>query len=213
NAYSIIANNGKKVEPVFIKRVENYHGEILYEAEEAKHQVLDPDQAFVMTSMLTGVFDKRLDGYATVTGTTIIPKLTRQYAGKSGTTKSDSWMIGYTPQLVTGVWTGYDHSQYIEKPAEKMYAKQIWADFMEKSLKGTALKTFKPTKNVVGTYVNPINGKLATSDCPVSRLTYYVKGSEPTEFCMEHNNHVEPIKHEPTPKEKKKKPWYKLFWN
>ncbi|WP_163099603.1 transglycosylase domain-containing protein [Peribacillus alkalitolerans] len=212
NAYSMIANNGKKVEPVFIKRVENYHGEVLFEAEEEKHQVLDPDQAFVMTSLLTGVFDKRLDGYATVTGTTIIPKLTRQYAGKSGTTKSDSWMIGYTPQLVAGVWTGYDHSQYIEKPAEKLYAKQIWADFMEKSLKGTALKTFKPTKNVVGTYVNPMNGKLATSDCPISRLTYYVKGSEPTEFCMDHN-HVEPIKNEPAPKEKKKKPWYKLFWN
>ena len=58
--------------------------------------VLRPDLAFVMTHMMTGMFDKKLNGYASVTGSTIIKDMTRTYAGKSGSTNSDSWMIGFT---------------------------------------------------------------------------------------------------------------------
>ena len=108
NAYSILANGGKKVQPVFITKVENHKGEVLYQRKKENEQILDPDQAFVMTQMLTGVFDEKLNGYTKVTGSTIAKQLTRPYAGKSGSTSTDSWIIGYTPQLVSGVWTGYD---------------------------------------------------------------------------------------------------------
>ena len=111
NAYSLFANGGKKVQPVMIKRVENRKGEIIYEDEKEAEPVLRPDLAFVMTHMLTGMFDKKLNGYASVTGSTIIKDMTRTYAGKSGSTNSDSWMIGYSPQLVSAVWTGYDNGQ------------------------------------------------------------------------------------------------------
>ena len=60
NAYSILANGGKKVQPVFITKVENHKGEVLYQQEKETEQILDPDQAFVMTQMLTGVFDETL---------------------------------------------------------------------------------------------------------------------------------------------------------
>ena len=119
NAYSLLANGGKKVQPVFITKVENQKGEVLYEQKKETEQILDPDQAFVMTQMLTGVFDETLNGYTKVTGSTIANQLTRPYAGKSGSTSTDSWIIGYTPQLVTGVWTGYDQAKKIERPARK----------------------------------------------------------------------------------------------
>lgn len=189
NAYSILANNGKKVEPVFIKKIVNHRGETIYEATQSDEQVLDPDAAFVTTELMTGMFDPKLNDYTTVTGQTIINDLTRPYAGKSGTTETDSWMIGYAPQLVAGVWTGYDRAEKITKMAEKQYAKKIWVQFMEKSLQNEPVKTFKPTKGVVGVYINPDNGKLATKACPVKRLTYYIAGTEPTEYCTDHVQH------------------------
>ena len=55
-------------------------------------------------------------------------------------------MIGYTPQLVSGVWTGYDQAKKIESPLEKTYAKKIWATFMEASLKDEPVKIFQRNK-------------------------------------------------------------------
>ena len=177
NAYSIIANKGKKVEPVFIKKVVNHRGETIYEYQKSEEQVLDPDIAYVTAQLMTGMFDSRLNDYTSVTGQTVLNEITRPYAGKSGTTKTDSWMIGFTPQLVAGVWTGYDRDLTIDKVSEKQYAKKIWARFMEQGLKGEPVKVFKPTKGVTGVYINPDNGKLATEYCPVKRLTYYVSGT------------------------------------
>ena len=207
NAYSLLANGGKKVQPVFITKVENHKGEVLYQQEKETEQILDPDQAFVMTQMLTGVFDETLNGYTKVTGSTIANQLTRPYAGKSGSTSTDSWMIGYTPQLVTGVWTGYDQAKKIERPLEKTYAKKIWSTFMETSLKDEPVKYFKETENIIGVYINPASGKLATERCPTSRLTYFVKGTEPQEYCPEHFEGDDPSKDESDQSEKI--PWYK----
>lgn len=212
SAYSMFANGGNRVYPTLITRVEDYHGKVIFERKKESEKVLDPAKAFVMTHMLTGVFDPKLNGYAKVTGSTIVNDMTRPYAGKSGSTETDSWMIGYSPQLVAAVWAGYDVSKPIELPAEKSYAKNIWAHFMEDALKGKPVKSFKPPKEgVVGVYVNPANGKLATEDCPVRRYTYFVAGTEPTEYCTEHlrNGADKP----PAKGEKKvKKPWYKWIF-
>ncbi|MBM7690639.1 1A family penicillin-binding protein [Peribacillus deserti] len=210
NAYSLFANGGKKVEPIFINKVVNHKGEVIYEHMPEKEKVLEPGLAFEMTSLLTGMFDKKLNGYSSVTGSTIASQLTRPYAGKSGSTEYDSWMVGYTPQLVTGVWTGYDDSKKIVSSTEKRYAKTIWAGFMESALGDQPVKKFKPPANVVGVYVNPASGKLATENCPVSRLMYYVKGTEPAEYCTEHlgDSHAKKEKHA----KHKKVPWYKRIW-
>jgi penicillin-binding protein 2D len=211
NAYSMLANGGEQVTPTFIKRVEDYNGNIIYEKDSSHKKVLDPAKAYVMSAMLAGVFDPRLNGYANVTGSTVKNILTRPYAGKSGSTETDSWMIGYTPQLVTAVWAGYDKGKRIDLVAEKTYAKKVWAHFMEDALKGKPVKEFKaPKEGVNGVFVNPANGKLATSDCPERRLTYYVAGTEPTEYCTEHLKHKDslPINphHDNTP------PWYKRIF-
>ena len=210
NAYSMLANGGKKVEPTFIKRVENQKGDVIYSKPDDHEQILDQNQAYVMTEMLTGVFDDTLNGYTKVTGSTISSQLTRPYAGKSGSTPTDSWMIGYTPQLVTAVWTGYDQGKKIEVPEEKSYAKKIWATYMESGLKGQPAKEFKVPKNVIGVYVNPKSGKLATDACPSKRLTYYVKGTEPLEYCEEHFKQQQ--EQETKKKNEIKSPWYKRIW-
>ncbi|WP_223594955.1 transglycosylase domain-containing protein [Neobacillus bataviensis] len=208
NAYSMFANGGKKVQPILITRVEDYNGNVIFERENQSEKVLDPAKAFVMTQMMTGIFDSKLNGYAKVTGSTVIKDLTRPYAGKSGSTETDSWMIGFSPQLVTAVWAGYDVGKPLELTAEKTYAKNIWANFMEEALSGKPVKAFKPPKDgVIGVYVDPENGKLATDDCPVRRFTYFVEGTEPKEYCTEHLKHAD---ESPAAKKKTKKtPWYK----
>jgi penicillin-binding protein 2D len=211
NAYNMFANGGVKVEPVFITRVEDFTGKVIYEHEWEKEQVLDPDVAFVMTHMLTGIFDPKLNDYSTVTGITIREHITRQYAGKSGTTNTDNWMIGFSPQLTAGIWTGYDKGKDISAIADKRYAKEIWVQFMEEALKGEPIKTFKPTNDVVGVKVNPHDGKLATKDCSSQRFTYFVKGTVPTEYCtdqLDEKNEKEPNKEE---KKDSDQPWYKKF--
>jgi len=158
------------------------------------------------------MFDEKLNGYASVTGSTIADEMTRTYAGKSGSTNSDSWMIGYAPRLVSAVWTGYDNGETLELTSDKIYAKNIWLQFMEQALAGTSAKSFKAPKGTIGVYVNPENGKLATDDCPVKRFTYFAKGTEPTEYCTDH---LTDDKNEPNAKEKKQQkdkepnPWYK----
>ncbi|TMU83991.1 PBP1A family penicillin-binding protein [Bacillus sp. BHET2] len=207
NAYSIFANGGYKVKPVFITRVEDWSGHVIYENKSKKEQVLDPDVTFVMTHMLSGIFDPKLNDYSTVTGIQIRKDATRPYAGKSGTTNTDNWMIGYSPQLTAGVWTGYDKEKEISLVDDKYLAKKIWVHFMEEALKDEPVKNFKPTKGVVGVAVNPHNGLLATEDCPVQRFTYFVKGTEPTEYCHEHLGEKEAPK-EKEPVKKEEKPWY-----
>ncbi|MDE3840360.1 monofunctional biosynthetic peptidoglycan transglycosylase [Bacillus methanolicus] len=212
NAYSLFANGGKKVEPVLITRVENHRGEVIYEKKEDSENVLRPDLAFVMTHMMTGMFDTKLNGYASVTGSTMIKDMTRPYAGKSGSTETDSWMVGFTPQLVAAVWTGFDKGKPLERTVDKMYAKNIWIHFMENALKDKPVKNFKAPDGVVGVYINPQNGKLATDDCPVKRFTYFAAGTEPIEYCSEHLENSDGSR----PKKKEKKhplPWYKRIFD
>ncbi|WP_034645010.1 transglycosylase domain-containing protein [Bacillus methanolicus] len=212
NAYSLFANGGKKVEPVLITRVENHRGEVIYEKKENSETVLRPDLAFVMTHMMTGMFDTKLNGYASVTGSTMIKDMTRPYAGKSGSTETDSWMVGFTPQLVAAVWTGFDKGKPLERTVDKMYAKNIWIHFMENALKDKPVKTFKAPDGVVGVYINPQNGKLATDDCPVKRFTYFAKGTEPIEYCNVHLKDSDGSG--PEKKEKKHPtPWYKRIFD
>ncbi|MDQ0232197.1 transglycosylase domain-containing protein [Metabacillus malikii] len=186
NAYGMLGNGGKKIEPTFVTKIEDADGKVIYKSNKEREQLLNKEAAFVTTHMMTGMFDSRLNDYTSVTGQSVASILTRDYAGKSGTTSADSWMVGYTPQLVAGVWTGYDKGKSINLVQERSYAKKLWANFMEQALEGQSVKAFRPPDGVVGVYINPASGKLATKDCPVKRFTYYIAGTEPTEYCKDH---------------------------
>lgn len=209
HGYSMLANGGKEINSHTIEKIVDRHGKILFKQQDTnKEKVLDARKTFILTQLMTGMFDEELDGYMSVTGSSIANKLTRTYAGKSGTTASDSWMIGYSPTLVTGVWVGYDNNEAIELTAEEKYAKEIWATFMEAAHKDMPEKNFSIPSGVVAIPIDPETGERATPYCDKSRVMYFEKGTEPKKFCHEHFQNEKG-----TPKEKKEfRKWFDLFF-
>lgn len=186
-AYGVIANGGKEVKPYTIEKIVDNRGRVLYEKREfIGKQVLDKQKTFILTHLMTGMFDRRLNGYMEVTGSSIIDKLSHEYAGKSGTTDSDSWMIGFSRNLVTGVWTGYDDNRPITRMSDKAIAKNVWADVMESAHTSEEKVTFSVPEGIVEVVVDVETGMLATDDCKVARKTYFEKGTEPTHYCTAH---------------------------
>lgn len=178
--YSAFANEGKLLKPLAILRIENRHGKIILDEQLETKQILDPAYTFILNRMMRSVFE------AGGTGHRVAATLNRPVAGKTGSTDTDSWMIGYTPQLVAGVWVGYDKNQHINHNNDGRLAAQIWADFLEEALAEQMPALFAVPDGVTGAYVNPDNGLLATENCPVTRLLYFKKGTEPTEYCHDH---------------------------
>ncbi|MFC0525191.1 transglycosylase domain-containing protein [Pontibacillus salicampi] len=185
-AYSLFANGGKKIEPHVIEKITDRRGKTIYEHKPTEEQILDEQHAFVMANLMTGMFDSSLNDYMQVTGASIADELTRPFAGKSGTTKTDSWMIGYSTDIVTGIWTGYDENKAIEKVKEHQFAKDIWAEFMEEAHAESTFHAFSPPDGVTGVYIDPDSGQLATPYCAHQRLAYFEEGSEPTTYCELH---------------------------
>ncbi|MGY0694970.1 transglycosylase domain-containing protein [Virgibacillus sp. FSP13] len=185
--YGMLANGGQKITGHTIEKIVDRKGKVVYERENSTgKQVLDPQRTFILTQLLTGMFDRSLNGYMAVTGSTIADQLTHTYAGKSGTTNSDSWMIGYSPDLVTGIWTGYDDNRQVEKVAEVSYAKNVWAAFMEAAHEDVSNNKFDVPNGVVGVAIDPESGARATSYCPHRRVMYFKKGTEPKDYCSTH---------------------------
>lgn len=182
--YGILANGGQRIHSHTIRKIVDRNENVVYALpkEEGK-QILDKKKAFILTDLMKGMFDHSLDGYMAVTGSPVADKLTRDYAGKSGTTASDSWMIGFSPHLVTGVWTGYDDNRDLVKATEHRYAKEIWAGFMEDAHKELPKVDTDIPNGVVGVWVNPESGGIATKYCPDGSLMYFEKGNVPTKHC------------------------------
>jgi 1A family penicillin-binding protein len=178
-AYSIFANQGVRIEPTAILRIEDARGKVLYQAEPKQEKIIDPAYTYVLTNLMESVFEEG------GTGSRVASILKRPVAGKTGTTDADAWMVGYTPELATAVWVGYDRDRNL-KPVEEHLAAPIFAEYMESALKSVPPKLFPVPDGVVSVYIDPATGKLANGDCPNARLEAFVKGTEPTEYCTEH---------------------------
>lgn len=185
--YGILANGGHRIKGHTIRKIVDRNGDIVYELpDENGKLILDKEKAFILTDLMKGMFDHSLDGYTAVTGSPVESRLTRDYAGKSGTTASDSWMIGFSPNLVTGVWVGYDDNRDIVKAAEERYAKDIWAGFMEAAHQSLPKVDVDVPDDVVGIWVDPTSGGIATSYCPNGTLMYFEKENVPAKHCTTH---------------------------
>ena len=178
--YSCFANGGYKIEPYLIEKVENAKGEVLYQKKENKEQVLSESLTFILSNLLTSTYDSAFIDYNYPTAISLAPKMSHTYALKSGTTDTDSIYIGYTPDVVTAVWCGYDDNRNI-KDNDYKYTKDIWIESMEDYLKDKENKWYKSPDNVVGVLVDPISGKPTTKDNKKGKIMYYLKGSEPNE--------------------------------
>ncbi|GAB6928086.1 PBP1A family penicillin-binding protein [Paenibacillus sp. JCM 10914] len=187
SAYAVLANNGVRVAPIAVLSITDAAGRRLYTAPApAGEQVVEPAAAYVLTRMMEGVFETG------GTGNRVSSIMKRPVAGKTGTTDTDAWLVGYTPELATAVWVGYDKGRAITK-VDGRRAAPIFAEYTEKALENVPPKIFPIPDDVISTYIDPKSGKLAGSDCPDKTLEVFVKGTEPTEYCDEHN-HGEPSK-------------------
>lgn len=198
--YSIIANGGKKVNSHVIEKVTDSQGNVIYQYEEPKeeaggfpffskketNQLLKPALTYILTDMMKGMFDQELNGYMSVTGASIADQLTHDYAGKSGTTESDSWMVGFSPELVAGVWIGYDDNRSIEKVSEEHFSKEIWANFMEKAHESIPVTESKPPENIIEVPIDLNTGLLATDECGEAYTMPFIKGTQPSQYCTSH---------------------------
>ena len=182
SAYSVFAAQGRRSEPLAITRILDSKGRTLYEAHPTSTQVLSPAVAYVTTHLLESVFDR---GGTAHRISTIIK---RPVAGKTGTTDSDAWFVGYTPELTTAVWVGYDRGRPI-KSSEAHRAAPIFARFTESALARTPPTPFEVPEGVVNVTFDPATNLLAAPECPAEWVTEaFVAGTEPTETCALHHD-------------------------
>ncbi|MDE5977396.1 MAG: PBP1A family penicillin-binding protein [Turicibacter sp.] len=186
-AYSVFANNGQAVERKFITQITDDRGFLVYsDTSTESEQILDSTKTYIMNEMMTGMFNMQQNNHLSITGLSIIPNLTHRYAGKSGSTNTDSWMIGYTPELLTTVWTGYDQGRTLDTVEVNRYAKNIWAQVMENSLKESGSEWFETPSNVVAVKIDPKTGYIASDNCQNKVTLYYEETNVPTTICNEH---------------------------
>ncbi len=136
-AYSVFPNRGRLVEPVFIERIEDRDGRVLYESRPVQIQVMSPEGADIMTQLLIGVVER---GTATR-----VQVLKRPIGGKTGTTNRtrDAWFIGFTPSIITGVWVGMDDERSLgPKETGSQAAAPIFISYMQEALKGQPVEQF-----------------------------------------------------------------------
>ena len=180
SAYAVFANNGYKTTPHLITKIEDINGNVLYKFDETPELVLNPSLTYILNELLTTTYDQNLVDYNYPTILNLAGRLSRKYSVKTGTTATDSWTIGYNPQVVTAIWNGYDDNRDID-PSIYSTPKNIWADTMEDYLKDKEKVWFDMPSNVVGVLVDPISGKPATAVSSKKKILYYLKGTEPTE--------------------------------
>mgnify|MGYP001610618421 CR=1 FL=1 len=177
NAYSTFANMGKRAEPIFVTKITDKAGNVLEETPSPILQdVLSPQTAFIMTNLLQGVIQDGTGQRAKALG--------RPAAGKTGTTNNlnDAWFIGFTPNILAGVWVGYDDERplgHMETGARA--ALPIWLEFMQKAAAGTSLKSFSVPEAVVFAKIDMTTGKPVTLATEKTIFEAFKEGTAPTD--------------------------------
>ena len=179
NAYSTIANEGIYNKLYLIRKVENENGSTIYKHKDNSNKVLNKNYTYILSELLNGCYDDTLADYTTPTCLSIKPKLSKKYAIKTGSTNTDSWIMGYNKDYTLGVWIGYDNNKNIARN-ELKFSKNIWADTMENYLRDKKDNWYTKPNDVIPVLINPLNGKIATSTSKRKKIVYYLKGTQPT---------------------------------
>jgi membrane carboxypeptidase/penicillin-binding protein len=108
-------------------------------------------------------------------------------AGKSGTTNDlrDAWFVGFTPDLLTVVWVGYDDNQPVSLSGSQA-ALPIWTQFMKSATAGRPNTEFEVPEGITFAEIDRDTGKLAVPGCPRTFNESFLSGTEPTEYCELH---------------------------
>lgn len=178
SAYSAFANTGYKVNGHLIKKIEDNNGNVLYEYKNEKINILNESLVYILNEMLTYTYDKDFIDYNYPTMISLLPKLTKKYSIKSGTTNTDMWIIGYNKDAVLGIWTGYDDNRNLTSTDSGIH-KDIWVETMEAYLKDKKNEWYETPNNIVGVLVNPITGEVVNGTDNKGKIFYFLKGTEP----------------------------------
>jgi 1A family penicillin-binding protein len=199
-AYSVFATGGLRRTPVYITRVEDAEGQVLYATQYESQQVIGAPTAYLMSHMLADVINHGTAYPARQLGFRL------PAAGKTGTTNDyrDAWFIGYTPRLVTGVWVGFDQPQTIlSRGYAATIAVPLWAGFMRKATEGDPSEWYKAPAGIVAAQVCRLSGQRPTDNCQGDFIQtsdgsyqsgssvyteYFVRGTEPEGYCTLHEN-------------------------
>ena len=207
SAYAVFASGGFRLTPYFITKVTDREGRILEEtappmlpvfsqmtsAQEYDDEdgikpvvtgspfsavpVISPETSFIMTNLMESVVTSGTGQRARALG--------RPVAGKTGTTNDMkvAWFIGYIPQLVAGVWVGYDQEKSLGAGGSGgQAAAPIWTEFMQRAVAGIPVQSFSPPANVTFALINPRNGRLAKADTEGSVQECFIAGTEPKSY-------------------------------
>ena len=179
SAYCAFANGGLKVEPIAILKVTDKDGNVLEEHTNfPKKQVITPEQAFLISHALSDN-NARLLTFSE-NNALVIPG--RTVAVKTGTTndKRDNWTIGWTPQVIVGVWVGNnDNSQMKEVASGVSGAAPIWRKIIMEFLKDKPVLDFEIPQNIVTAEIDTVSGYKSHDGFP-STVEYFIKGTEPS---------------------------------
>jgi 1A family penicillin-binding protein len=192
-AFAAFANGGYAAEPIAIHRVEDAQGNLLLAAPDPSspsvegrmsgRRVLDERVAYLITHILSDDV-ARIPSF----GEGSALQLSRPAAVKTGTTTDfrDNWTVGYTPDLVVGVWAGNADNEPMHDVSGISGAAPIWHAFMEAALKGQPIHEFQRPQGLVETEVCALSGLRPGQDCPHRITELFLAGTEPVEVCTLH---------------------------
>lgn len=182
-AYSAFATLGVRAVPTAVLKVENAKGETLWESNPARFETMSREEAWLMVDMMKDVVRRGSAAGVWASGFHI------PAAGKTGTTNdgTDVWFIGYTPDLVTGIWMGFDRPQKIQSNAQggRLVA-PAWTSYMSEIYQRRPAPPDWPRPDgLVVREVDRVTGLLRSPFCPDSDVVseFYIEGTEPVQQC------------------------------
>jgi penicillin-binding protein 1A len=192
SAYSAFANLGVRATPNAIIRVENQKGEILWQPTPTRTQVLSPEEAWIMVDMMKDVIRRGSAAGVWESGFHL------PAGGKTGTTNDGTnvWFVGYTADLIAGVWYGLDRPAKIKDNAQGgVLAAPAWTAFMTEVYRRKPSPPDWPRPlSIVTREIDISSGLLQTPYCPRNLVTseFYISGTEPTRDCDKHGPYANP---------------------
>ena len=180
-AYTLFPNGGTIRPLKHLLRVVSGGKDVTKKDASTPRTVARPDTTFLVTNMMRSVLNEGTAASARSMGFTL------DAAGKTGTTNDlrDAWFVGFTPELLTVVWVGFDDNQPVGLSGARA-ALPMWTQFMRTALTGRASVPFEAPEGIVFVDIDAETGKLAAPHCPKIIPEAFLAGTEPREMCEMH---------------------------
>jgi membrane carboxypeptidase/penicillin-binding protein PbpC len=178
-AYGAFANGGYRVQPQSILEIQDFEGNTVYSPPRStRSRVLDARVAWLISDILNDN-EARRTGF----GSNSILQLDRPAAVKTGTTTNfhDNWTVGYTPDLVVGVWSGNSNYEPMREVNGLTGAAPIWHQFMRAVLSGKPKLEFIRPEGLVHIESCALSGLLPSEECQYRRWEWFIQGTQPTQ--------------------------------